>query len=163
MSGRLVGAIGLVSSIVGIVSWFGITPETAGNAVYGVVRATFPFWMMACGFAIGWFARGATGNKREKSGGDASDAYARMMEGFSRDKACAALDAYEASGLIDVGERRMEVIGSIQANQNVFVMEALEWQGRKITGTKYGITDSFRAFLSRDGNAEKLERAANGK
>ena len=86
-----------------------------------------------------------------------------MMEGFSRDKACAALDTYEARGLIDVGERRMEVIGSIQANQNVFVMEALEWQGRKITGTKYGITDSFRAFLSRDGNAEKLERAANGK
>lgn len=163
MSGKLVGLIGLASSVVGIVSWFGITPETAGNAVYGVVRATFPFWMMACGFAIGWFARGLVVSKAEKSEGDASDAYARMIEGFSRDKARAALDAYEASGLIDVGERRMEVIGSIQANQNVFVIEMLEWQGRKITGTKYGITDSFRAFLSRDGNAEKLERAANGK
>lgn len=163
MSGKLVGAIGLVSSIVGIVSWFGITPETAGNAVYGVVRATFPFWMMACGFAMGWFARGAAGDKREKTGGDASDAYARMIEGFSRDKARAALNAYRAEGLIDVGPYRMEVIGSIKAKQGVFVMHAVKLYGRVIEGDEYGITDGFRAFLSRDGNAEKLERAADGK
>ncbi len=49
MGGRLVGAIGLASSIVGIVSWLGTTPKTAGNAVYGIVRATFPFLMTACG------------------------------------------------------------------------------------------------------------------
>lgn len=58
MDGKTVGIIGFISSIVGIISWLGITPEMFGSVVYNAIHAALPFWMLAGGFAIGWFVKG---------------------------------------------------------------------------------------------------------
>lgn len=90
----------------------------------------------------------------------ASERYRRIVAGFSRTKAEAALRAYDADGMIEAREReRLEIIGSIQARQGVFTMQALEYHGMTIQTDTYGITDGFRAWLaSDDGNRALLAR-----
>lgn len=58
MGGKLGNAIGALGSAAGVATWFGITPETFGSAAYDAIHAALPFWMIACGFAIGWFTKG---------------------------------------------------------------------------------------------------------
>ena len=90
----------------------------------------------------------------------ASERYRRIVAGFSRTKAEAALRAYDADGMIEAREReRLEIIGSIQAKQGVFTMQALDYHGMTIQTDTYGITDGFRAWLaSDDGNRALLAR-----
>lgn len=54
---NLFGTIcGLLGMAVGFLAWFGITPEVVGDAAYGVFHAVLPFWMIMCGFGIGFWA-----------------------------------------------------------------------------------------------------------
>ena len=57
MGGRLGNAIGILGSAAGVATGYGITPETFGSAAYDAIRAALPFWMIACGFVIGWFTK----------------------------------------------------------------------------------------------------------
>ena len=151
MGGKIVGIVGgAISFAITVFAWFGITPDMVGDAMYGTIRTMLPFVAATSGFVIGWSARSISW----------SCSYARMIEGFSRDKARAALDAYEAGGLIDAERSKMEIIGSINAGQDVFVIEAFTMYGRTVEGDRYGITDGFRAFLGKGRNLEKLKRRA---
>ena len=90
----------------------------------------------------------------------ASERYRRIVAGFSRAKAEAALRAFGSDGMIRARERELpEIIGSIQARQGVFTMQVLKHRGATIQTDTYGITDGFRAWLaSDDGNRALLAR-----
>ena len=86
--------------------------------------------------------------RAERSAREAELAHRRaMVAGFSRSKARAVLAAHASDGMADVGPYELEVIGSIQAREGVFVMEAVSMCGVTRTGRRYGLTDAWRAFL----------------
>lgn len=88
----------------------------------------------------------------------------RMVRGFSPCKAQAALKAFESDGLIDAPEgAKLEIQGSIQSGQKVFVQQAQEIMGRVIIGSRYGITDEFRMWLCDGGNLRLLKDVAHGR
>ena len=155
-AGLVFGAIGAAGAVATVMQWAGIEFDGVAGKIMWLAPLWVPAAMFSSGFAVGWKARDAASRRPTRP----EVAYARMVEGFSRDKARAALNAYEADGLIDVGPYRTEVAGSIQARQGVFVMRATEMLGRVVEGDEYGITDGFRAFLGKGRNLEKLKRRA---
>lgn len=84
----------------------------------------------------------------------------KMMKGFSRQKARAILKAYEAEEFVSVGDFELTVLGSIQSHEGIFLMEAFSWQGVSRTGSNYGLTDEWRAFLRNDESRKRLEVVA---
>lgn len=71
----------------------------------------------------------------------------KMMKGFSKQKARAILDAFEADGYVEIGDFENEVMASIQRNEGIFLREAWRAYGMSVAGRNYCITDEWRAFL----------------
>ena len=106
MGGKLGNAIGASGSIIGIVAWLGITPEMFGSAVYGVIRAGLPCWMMACGFVIGWSSKGIATSLSEPLLDAITKNEARAIMKIFQDGGSTAIDgSWEENILILDGER----------------------------------------------------------
>ena len=106
MGGKLGNAIGALGSAAGVATWFGITPETFGSAAYDAIRAALPFWMMACGFAIGWFTKGIATSLREPLLDALTKNEARAIMKIFQDGGSTAIDSsWEENVLILDGER----------------------------------------------------------
>ena len=147
--------------------WLALTVE--GGYLWSLVAWTLVAF--AAGAAAGWFLsrlRHREGPKAEEPVPErverrklAADKERReMIRGFSRAKARAVLLAFETDGMADVGDHELEVIGSIQAHEGVFVMEAMSLYGVTRTGTRYSITDAWRAWLKSPRNLRLVEWAA---
>ena len=132
--------------------------ELTLSSGYGLSLAAWTVIVFALGCVIGGaFARRKGPEKHPRAEKKPSPRAARkaiarrrreQVAGFSRNKARAVLRAYEADGLADVGEYELDVIGSVQARDGIFVLEAMSLGGVTRTGRRYGLTDGWRAYLS---------------
>lgn len=147
--------------------WLALTVE--GGYLWSLVAWTLVAF--AAGAAAGWFLsrlRHSNGPKAEEPVLERAEPHKStadkerraMVRGFSRAKARAVLLAFETDGMADVGDCELEVLGSIQAHEGVFVMEAMSLCGVTRTGTRYSITDAWRAWLKSPRNLRLVERAA---
>ena len=147
--------------------WLALTVE--GGYLWSLVAWTLAAF--AAGAVAGWFLsrlRRREGPKAEEPVLERAEPRKRatdkerreMIRGFSRTKAHAVLLAFETDGMADVGEYELEVLGSIQAHEGVFVMEAMSLYGITRTGTRYSITDAWRAWFKSPRNLRLVEQAA---
>ena len=52
--GLALSIVGCAGTLVTIIAWFGISPETVGRGAYGVLSAMWPFLVAVLAFTAGW-------------------------------------------------------------------------------------------------------------